>query len=168
MPPPPPPPKHPKTPPPPPPPPPNSARKAKEAYASTELRKLQNRVKFGEAEEEVGALDETRGLGMIGSSSGRVRASMGEARSKAKLSKSAKGRIASIKTGSSGSGTATSGLATSLAFTPVQGLELVDPSKVRARVDEANAKWFADDGAFTHVQKGGGIGKNSAGGGGSK
>jgi hypothetical protein len=48
----------------------------------TELRKLQNRVKFGEAEEEVGALDETRGLGMIGSSSGRVRAEQGEARSK--------------------------------------------------------------------------------------
>ncbi|GAA6040887.1 hypothetical protein JCM8097_003172 [Rhodosporidiobolus ruineniae] len=133
------------------------ARKAKEAYAMTELRKLQNRVKFGEVEEEVGALDETRGLGMIGSSSGRVRAAMGEAKSKAKLSKSAKGRLASVKTSS---GTATSGLATSLAFTPVQGLELVDPSKVRAKVDEANAKWFGDgDGSFTHVKKGGGIGK---------
>lgn len=39
--------------------------------------------------------------------------------STAKLSKSAKGRLASIKPVSSG--TATSGLATSLAFTPVQG-----------------------------------------------
>ncbi|GAA6006808.1 hypothetical protein JCM10207_009103 [Rhodosporidiobolus poonsookiae] len=141
------------------------ARKAKEAYAQTELRKLQNRVKFGEAEEEVGALDETRGMGMIGSSSGRVRANQGEAKSKAKLSKSAKGRLASIKTPSSG--TATSGLATSLAFTPVQGLELVDPSKVRARVDEANAKWFGDSGAFTHVRKGEGIGKPSASGSGT-
>ncbi|GAA5864607.1 hypothetical protein JCM8547_005597 [Rhodosporidiobolus lusitaniae] len=131
------------------------ARKAKEAYAQTELRKLQNRVKFGEAEEEVGALDETRGLGMIGASSGRVRAQTGEAKSKAKLSKSAKGRLASIKTGPS-SGTATSGLATSLAFTPVQGLELVDPSKVRAKVDEANAKWFAD-GAFTQIPKKGDV-----------
>lgn len=50
----------------------------------TELRKQQNRLKFGEAEEEVGAYDETRGMGMIGSSSGHVRANAGEARSKGK------------------------------------------------------------------------------------
>ncbi|SCV72083.1 BQ2448_4777 [Microbotryum intermedium] len=132
------------------------ARKAKEAYAQTELRKQQNRMKFGEAEEETGYADKTVGMGMIGSSgSGRVRATEGEARSKAKLSKSAKGRLSSIKTSSS----ATSGLATSLAFTPVQGLELVDPSKLRTKTEEANANWFANDGAFTHVQKGGGIGK---------
>jgi hypothetical protein len=58
------------------------ARKAKEAYATTELRKLQNRMAFGEAEEEVGAFDETKGLGMIGTSSGKIRASAGEAKSK--------------------------------------------------------------------------------------
>jgi U4/U6 small nuclear ribonucleoprotein PRP31 len=60
----------------------NRARKVKEAYATTELRKLQNRMVFGEAEEEVGAFDETKGLGMIGSTSGKIRASMGEAKSK--------------------------------------------------------------------------------------
>ena len=48
----------------------------------TELRKLQNRMKFGEAEEETGAYDETKGLGMIGTSSGKVRAGAGEDRSK--------------------------------------------------------------------------------------
>ena len=48
----------------------------------TELRKQQNRMAFGQAEEEVGAMDQTRGLGMIGSSSGRVRAEAGEVRSK--------------------------------------------------------------------------------------
>ncbi|ORY81745.1 Nop domain-containing protein [Leucosporidium creatinivorum] len=133
------------------------ARKAKEAYAMTELRKLQNRMVFGEAEEETGAYDETRGLGMIGSASGKVRASAGEARSKAKLSKMSKGRLASIKT----AGTATSGLASSLAFTPVQGLELIDPSKARAKVEDANSSWFAD-GAFTHVKKEKGIGKPSS------
>ncbi|KWU47243.1 Nop domain-containing protein [Rhodotorula sp. JG-1b] len=137
------------------------ARKAKEAYAMTELRKQQNRLKFGEAEEEVGAYDDVQGMGMIGSSSGRVRANMGEARSKAKLSKSAKGRLASIKAPTSG--TATSGLATSLAFTPVQGLELVDPSKMRSKVEEANAKWFADGAFSTYQRKGEGIGKAMAG-----
>lgn len=47
----------------------------------TELRKLQNRMKFGEAEEETGAYDETMGLGMIGSSSGKIRAQGAEAKS---------------------------------------------------------------------------------------
>lgn len=55
---------------------------------------------------------------------------------------------------------ATSGLASSLAFTPVQGLELIDPSKLRAKVDDANSKWFAS-GAFTHIPKEKGIGKPS-------
>lgn len=58
------------------------ARKAKEAYAMTELRKLQNRMAFGEQEEETGAFDETRGLGMAGSSSGKLRQLTGESRSK--------------------------------------------------------------------------------------
>lgn len=31
------------------------------------------------------------------------------------------------------------------------GIELVDPAKVRAKVDEANAKWF-NDGAFRSVR----------------
>ena len=60
--------------------PPRSARKAKEAYAQTELRKLQNRMTFGEAEEEIGAFDQTKGLGMLGS--GKIRAGMGEAKSR--------------------------------------------------------------------------------------
>ncbi|KAI5477741.1 U4/U6 small nuclear ribonucleoprotein PRP31 [Pseudohyphozyma bogoriensis] len=134
------------------------ARKAKEAYAMTELRKQQNRMKFGEAEEETGAYDETMGLGMIGSSSGKIRANAGEARSKAKMSKANKGRLAAFK--SSQSGTATSGLASSLAFTPVQGLELIDPSRARAKASAANDSWFGD-GAFTHVKKEKGIGKPS-------
>jgi U4/U6 small nuclear ribonucleoprotein PRP31 len=60
------------------------ARKAKEAYAQTELRKLQNRMAFGEAEEEVGAFDQTKGLGMIGVGTGKVRAGLGEIKSRGK------------------------------------------------------------------------------------
>ena len=37
---------------------------------------------FGEAEEEVGAYGETKGLGMIGVATGKVRAGMGDAKSK--------------------------------------------------------------------------------------
>jgi U4/U6 small nuclear ribonucleoprotein PRP31 len=39
---------------------------------------------FGEAEEEVGAFDQTKGLGMIGVGTGKVRAGMGEAKSRGK------------------------------------------------------------------------------------
>ncbi|KAL8286285.1 hypothetical protein RQP46_004773 [Phenoliferia psychrophenolica] len=138
------------------------ARKLKEQFQMTELRKLQNRMKFGEAEEETGAYDETMGLGMIGSSSGKIRAQGGEAKSAAKLNKAQRGKLAAFKSASNGM--ATSGLASSLAFTPVQGLELIDPSKLRTKVDDANSRWFAS-GAFTHIKKEAGIGKPSASGG---
>jgi len=48
----------------------------------TELRKLQNRVAFGQEEEEDFGFDETKGLGMIGTSSGRIRANAGEVKNK--------------------------------------------------------------------------------------
>lgn len=60
------------------------ARKVKEAYAQTELRKLQNRMAFGQAEEEVGAFDETVGLGMVGT--GKVRAGEADSKSRGDLS----------------------------------------------------------------------------------
>ncbi|GFZ45891.1 Pre-mRNA-processing factor 31 [Saitozyma sp. JCM 24511] len=130
------------------------ARKQKEAYAQTELRKLQNRMEFGKAEEEVGMDDETVGLGMIGSSSGRVRAETVDARSKAKLSRANKLRTQLL--GRSALSTdAKSGTSTSLSFTPVQGLEIVTPSLAAAqKVQAANERWFAG-GTFTHVKKGG-------------
>ena len=40
-------------------------RRAKEKNVLTEIRKIQNRVKFGEVEEDVGFGDETEGLGML-------------------------------------------------------------------------------------------------------
>ncbi|TDL29616.1 Nop domain-containing protein [Rickenella mellea] len=127
------------------------ARKAKEAYAQTELRKLQNRMAFGEAEEEVGAFDQTKGMGMIGHASGKVRAGAGEA--KTKMSKSNKLRTAAL-TRSAQRSASTSGTATSLVFTPVQGFEISNPAAAQ-RVKEANEKWFAA-GTFSFVgQKGG-------------
>ncbi|KAF8845653.1 Nop domain-containing protein [Paxillus ammoniavirescens] len=131
------------------------ARKAKEAYAQTELRKLQNRMVFGEAEEEVGAFDQTKGLGMIGVGTGKVRAGMGEAKSRAKMSKANRLRTAAL-TRAAQSGSATSGTATSLTVTPVQGFELTNRAAAAQRVKEANERWFAA-GSFSFVgQKGAG------------
>lgn len=134
------------------------ARKQKEAYAQTELRKLQNRMAFGEEEQETGAFDETVGMGMIGSSKGRVRADVVDSKSKAKMSKANKLRTQllgrSLGGGGGPSSNATlSGTSTSLSFTPVQGLEIVTPSLAKAQqVQAANERWFAQ-GTFTHVPK---------------
>ncbi|TFK55845.1 Nop domain-containing protein [Heliocybe sulcata] len=128
------------------------ARKAKEAYAQTELRKLQNRMAFGTPEEEVGAFDETKGLGMIGVGTGKVRAGMGDAKSRAKLSKANKLRTAALTKAAQSS--QTSGTATSLTVTPVQGFELTNRASAAQRVKEANERWFAG-GTFSFVgQKG--------------
>ncbi|ORY22575.1 hypothetical protein BCR39DRAFT_551324 [Naematelia encephala] len=129
------------------------ARKQKEAYAQTELRKQQNRMEFGRPEEETGVDDETVGLGMIGAGSGRVRGEVVDARSKAKLSRANKLRTQMLGR-SAVSSDAKSGLSTSLSFTPVQGIEIVTPSlSAAAKVQQANERWFAS-GTFTHVAKG--------------
>ncbi|KAF8996281.1 Nop domain-containing protein [Hymenopellis radicata] len=120
------------------------ARKAKEAYAQTELRKLQNRMTFGEAEEEVGAFDQTKGLGMMGT--GKIRAGMGEANSKARMSKANKLRTAALTRSAQAS---SSGTATSLSVTPAQGFQLTSAAAAQ-RVKEANERWFAG-GTFSFV-----------------
>ena len=42
----------------------------------------------------------------------------------------------------------TSGMASSMVFTPVQGMELVNPDANKERVREANKKWFSDQAGF--------------------
>lgn len=152
------------------------ARKAKEATAMTEIRKAQNRMAFGQEEKEVGygTGDSTKGMGMIGAAdSGRVRAHQIDPKTRAKLSKKNPGWGGDTTLGSNTSlqsfgsgGTATtlraSGLRTgvgggagtsSIAFTPVQGLELVDPkareelSRKRKAEDD---RWFKG-GTFTQL-----------------
>ncbi|ORX60259.1 Nop domain-containing protein [Hesseltinella vesiculosa] len=120
-------------------------RRQKEAYAMTELRKAQNRMAFGEAEVEVGFGDETEGLGMATKQTGKIRAAAIDPRTKVKAPK-LKG-FARPHLSSS-----TSGLATSLAFTPVQGIELADPTAAAERVKKANEKYFGD-GAFSIIRK---------------
>ncbi|KAI1364620.1 hypothetical protein F5Y08DRAFT_306405 [Xylaria arbuscula] len=159
------------------------ARKAKEATAMTEIRKAQNRMAFGKEEKEAGygTGDSTVGMGMIGQTGdGRIRGMQIDNRTRAKLSQKHKGwggvtpiggAASSIRGfGQSannidlrGKGLRTSGVgstigggagtASSLAFTPVQGLELVDP-KVQAELSRKRKaeedRWFKG-GTFTQV-----------------
>lgn len=124
---------------------------------------------FGEAEEEVGAYGETKGLGMIGVATGKVRAGMGEAKSKglyllpfssylseahayslsliAKLSKVNRLRTARLNSAAQQS-QQTSGTATSLTVTPVQGFQLTNKAVMAQRVKEANDRWFSGGRGF--------------------
>lgn len=154
------------------------ARKAKEATAMTDLRKAQNRMAFGKEEQEVSYGGDTKGMGMVGQENdGRIRAMQVDRRTMAKLSKKnlgwgGSGLASSLNIGMSTSlktfGNATSlraqglrtsgvgsaaGTASSIAFTPVQGLELVDP-KVQAelkRKREAETAGYFSSGTFTQV-----------------
>ncbi|KAI1175406.1 hypothetical protein F4777DRAFT_333724 [Nemania sp. FL0916] len=171
------------------------ARKAKEATAMTEIRKAQNRMAFGREEKEAGygTGDSTVGLGMIGQTGdGRIRGMQIDNRTRAKLNQKHKGwggatpiggAASSLRTfGQSaqnidlrGKGLRTSGVgstigggtgtASSIAFTPVQGLELVDP-KFQAELSRKRKaeedRWFKG-GTFTQV--GGGSSASSLNGG---
>ncbi|MCJ1406950.1 U4/U6-U5 snRNP complex subunit prp31 [Ptychographa xylographoides] len=159
------------------------ARKAKEATAMTDLRKAQNRMAFGKEEKEVGygTGEGTKGLGMIGQANeGRIRNLQIDQRTKAKLSKSNKGwggaasfggtasslrgfgqgagnattlRANGLRSSGVGGGAATAGIASSINFTPVQGLELVDPramNELKRKRDAEQDRWF-NSGMYTQI-----------------
>ncbi|KAF2002919.1 Nop domain-containing protein [Amniculicola lignicola CBS 123094] len=148
------------------------ARKAKEATAQTEMSKAANRMAFGKEEKEVGYGDSVKGMGMIGASdTGRLRATQIDVRTRAKLSKknpgwggATEGSTTNLESfGDQASVLAARGLkvaglgtalpghtgTSSIAFTPVQGIELVDPN-ARKRKVEANDRWF-NGGTFTQI-----------------
>jgi len=116
-------------------------RKLKERMAVTEVRAQQNKVSFS-MDAEYG--DSAMGLdtGMLGSKdSGRLRA---PARKDQKVGLSKRQKTAMV---GASSGT-TNGLSSSLVFTPVQGLELVNPNAAAERVKLANQKWFNANSGF--------------------
>jgi len=151
-------------------------RKAKEATAMTDLRKAQNRMAFNRVEDEVGfgTGESTQGLGMIGQQdSGKIRATKIDQRTRAKLSKNNAGwgtpaaggasvinpfkNSGSLSTfGNKGGLAGVSGTASSLAFTPVQGIELIDP-KIKQAMDKKRKaeedRWF-QGGTFTQIGDG--------------
>ncbi|KAI9716427.1 MAG: hypothetical protein M1812_005322 [Candelaria pacifica] len=147
-----------------------------------------------EKEVGYGTGEGTKGLGMIGQANeGRIRSLQVDQRTKAKLSKSNKGWGAATPMGGTcsslrgfgqGAGNASvlrahglrsagvastagagAGTASSIAFTPVQGLELVDP-KVAAEVSRKRKaeedRWFTG-GTFTQVGGGQPTGKSENG-----
>ncbi|KAI8469084.1 MAG: U4/U6 small nuclear ribonucleoprotein [Monoraphidium minutum] len=106
-------------------------RKMKERFGLTDMRKAANRTMFdfSKGEEEYIDGDEVVGLGVLGSKEGsgqlRVVANQSKLRLNAKQQKKYRGRLGGL--GPGGGGGAVNGLSSSLAFTPVQGIELSNP-----------------------------------------
>ena len=130
-------------------------RKMKERFAVTEIQKAQNKMSFsigggdgsgnggggggggGEYGDSAMGMDQ----GMVGSKdSGRIRAAQVKD-SKSLLVKKQK-KAVSVASGQ------TSGMSSSLAFTTVQGIELVNPNAAAERVRAANNKWFSAQSGF--------------------
>lgn len=123
-------------------------RKMKERYALTDMRKLANRMKFGVPEESSLGDGLGEGYGMLGQAgSGKLRVSIGQSKLAAKVAKK-------FKEKSYGSSGGTSGLSSSLAFTPVQGIELSNPqAHANAFGSGTQSTYFSETGTFSKIKK---------------
>lgn len=126
-------------------------RRMKERFKMTDIRSQQNRITFSTDVGEYGDSAMGVDVGMVGhKDTGKVRAvQKKEVKMKGVFNnKRQKGSTNGAGAGAAGSSGATNGLSSSLVFTPVQGLELVNPNAAADRVREANNKWFNNNSGF--------------------
>ncbi|KAK9087731.1 hypothetical protein Syun_030125 [Stephania yunnanensis] len=123
-------------------------RKMKERYATTDMRKLANRMQFGVPEESSLGDGLGEGYGMLGQAgSGKLRVSVVQSKLASKVAKKFKEK----QFGSSG---ATSGLTSSLAFTPVQGIELSNPQAHANQLGSGTqSTYFSEIGTFSKIKR---------------
>lgn len=133
------------------------ARKMKERLGLSEMRKQANRMNFAEIEEDAYQDDLGFSLGTLGKSkTSRIRGPQIDSKTKARISKTLHQKISKQNQTWGGSTTVkkqVSGTASSVAFTPLQGLEIVNPQAAEKRVAEANAKYFSSTASFVKVEK---------------
>lgn len=130
-------------------------RKMKERMAMTELRKQQNRMNFGEIEDDAYQDDLGFTTGQIGKSAkGRIRAPQVDEKTKVRISKTLQKNLQrqQVYGGSTSIRRQVSGTASSVAFTPLQGLEIVNPQAAESRVNESG-KYFSATAGFSSVLK---------------
>ncbi|KAJ3158708.1 U4/U6 small nuclear ribonucleoprotein Prp31 [Geranomyces michiganensis] len=112
-------------------------RAEKDRTKQSELSKAANRMAFGVAEDEIGyESGSTRGMGLVGAETGKVRVAQADTRQKVNMAKKHQ------KNWGSQSG-AMSGLASSVAFTPVKGIELENPEAAAMRAQASAGKYFS-------------------------
>jgi U4/U6 small nuclear ribonucleoprotein PRP31 len=118
-------------------------RRQREEKRLSEYSKQRNRLKFGVAEITDDYTGE--GFGMIGQAgTGMLKAA--RPRAKQKLVGGAKRALAKAR--AQAAAASNSGLASSLSFTPVQGIELVNPHAQQAAQNQKHNKYFSDTLSF--------------------
>ncbi|XP_039746615.1 U4/U6 small nuclear ribonucleoprotein Prp31 [Pararge aegeria] len=132
-------------------------RKMKERYAMTEFRKNANRLNFADIEDDAYQEDLGYTRGTIGKSrTGRVRLPQIDEKTKVRISKTLQKNLQKQNQqygGATSIRRQVSGTASSVAFTPLQGLEIVNPQAAETRINEANAKYFSNTSGFLSVGK---------------
>lgn len=134
-------------------------RRQKERLAMSEFRKQQNRMNFGDIEDDAYQNDLGFTTGTIGKSGkGRIRAPQVDEKTKVRISKALQKNLQKQNTTFGGTTTVrrqVSGTASSVAFTPLQGLEIVNPGAAEAQSssDSSAAKYFSNTGGFASVKK---------------
>jgi hypothetical protein len=128
--------------------------------AVTEVAKQKNRVFMGR--EEITDEYTGEGMGMLGQEgSGVLRVKNKDAKLAKRLSQKTQARLKRVggaaAAGLGAGGTVTSlasisGTASSIAFTPAQGMQLVKTQQIQ-RVQAANASYFSSTGSFQNVGK---------------
>lgn len=122
-------------------------RRLKERFEETELMKQANTRAFSAQSGEYG--DDAMGLtmGMLDTEGvGAVRKTTEKRQMRHANTKASRKRQAQMT--KSAANASSSGLASSMVFTPVQGMELIDPQAREKRVAEANKMWFSKNAGF--------------------
>lgn len=136
-------------------------RRSKEKYRMSEFQKESNRLTFGpEAEEELD-LEGEIGLGMVGKAHGKLRLQTKQTKIQVKRQKRqqrhiTEGHACGISSHSTpASSGATGGMSSSLAFTPLQGIELCNPgaqSQHLPTIKDQNNEYFSSAVTFLKVE----------------
>ncbi|XP_036144304.1 U4/U6 small nuclear ribonucleoprotein Prp31-like [Monomorium pharaonis] len=126
------------------------ARKIKEPYAITELRKRRNRIYFADVERGDAYQDD---LGWSWNT-GRIRPVQINEKTKVRLSKTLQKNLQKQQQweGSTTIKKQVSGIASSTVFTPLQGFEVISPQTAEKKVNDANTKYFSKTAGFLYVK----------------
>ena len=133
-------------------------RKMKARLGETELRKQANRMNFGEVEDDLVQEDLGFTLGNIGKSSqtGGIRMAQIDKKTEVKLSKSLQRKLAKdqVHGGRTTVRQQISGTASSVAFTPLEGLEIKNPNAMNegSSGSAKDDKYFAATSGFLSVR----------------
>lgn len=122
-------------------------RRNKERFAVTELRRQANRVKFGEVADDVDQTDLGYSLGQLQQGTGNVRAIAVDNRSRVSISKRLQREMAKQRALAGGLRTAGVSGTASVAFTTVQGLEIINPAAAEKKSHEPES-YFGDSVRF--------------------